>query len=453
MRVFALVSVTVSFAAAAAEPDVAHRVDALARPSVDAGALVGVVVGVVDPSGATHRFGYGRVALAGARVPDGKTVFEIGSVSKVFTSLLLADAVGRKQVALDDPVQKYLPPSVKLPTHDGHAITLQHLATHTSGLPRLPTNLQPRDPANPYADYTVERLYTFLSSCSLARDPGARYEYSNLGAGLLGHVLARATSQSYEELLAARITGPLGMKSTRIALGPDERARFAEGHDSDGAPTPAWDLATLTGAGGIRSTADDMLLFVRAEIARQKPLSEAFALTLEARYDTDAPSEKVGLGWHIRDDGRTVWHNGGTGGFRSYVAFDAVKKWGVVVLANSASDRVDAIGYSLLRQLGGESASVPPLRPTVTLTGAQLDPLVAHYDCAPGFAIDVRRAGDHLMVQASRQPAFRLFAASPTRFFLRAVAADIDFAGDTNARTLVLHQNGHDLTCRAARSN
>src|SRR5208283_4407870 len=120
------------------------------------------------------------------RALDGDTVFEIGSITKVFTALLLADMAQRGEVALTDPVSKYLPKGVKMPGRNGHAIMLQDLATHTSGLPRLPSNMKPKDFMNPYADYTPELLYQFLSSYELPRDPGSKWEYSNLGAGLLG---------------------------------------------------------------------------------------------------------------------------------------------------------------------------------------------------------------------------------------------------------------------------
>ena len=140
-------------AVSAATDDLAERVRALAQPAIDDGRVAGMVIGVVDKKGTTRLFGFGRISRADPRPPDGKTVFEIGSVSKVFTSALLADLVERKVVALDDPIKKYLPPAVKVPSHGGREITLAHLATHSSGLPRMPANFAPKDPKNPYADY------------------------------------------------------------------------------------------------------------------------------------------------------------------------------------------------------------------------------------------------------------------------------------------------------------
>src|SRR5580704_13650102 len=180
---------------------------------------VGLVVGVIEPTG-RRVVAYGSLAKDDSRPLNGDTIFEIGSITKVFTSLLLADAVERHEVALSDPIAKYLPPQVKVPERGGRTITLQDLSTHTSALPRLPANFSPKDPSNPYADYSVEQLYQFLSGYTLTRDIGSQYEYSNLGGGLLGHALARRAGVDYETLVRRRITGPLGMHDTVIALTP-----------------------------------------------------------------------------------------------------------------------------------------------------------------------------------------------------------------------------------------
>src|ERR1700683_5398559 len=222
---------------------------------------VGIVVGVLGPEG-RRIIAYGHLEKGDARPLDGDTIFEIGSATKVFTSLLLADMVQRGQVSLDDPVAKYLPPGAKMPERNGRSITLVDLATHTSGLPRMPTNFSPKDPTNPYADYSAELLYQFLSTYQLTRDIGSQYEYSNLGGGLLGHVLARRAGVDYETLVRSRICEPLGMKSTAITLSADMKARFAIGHDQSLDPVAYWDLPTLAGAGALRSTENDLLTFL-----------------------------------------------------------------------------------------------------------------------------------------------------------------------------------------------
>ncbi len=181
----------------------------------------------------------------GQSAVDGNTIFEIASVTKVFTSLLLADMVERGEVKLDDPISKFLPAAVKLPTRNGKEITLVELATHTSGLSRIPDNLNPKDWQNPYADYTVDNMYTFLSGYTLPRDIGSKYAYSNLGAGLLGHVLSLKAGSSYESLVIDRICKPLGMNDTTMILSDEMKSRFAVGHNKDGLPAEHWDIPTL----------------------------------------------------------------------------------------------------------------------------------------------------------------------------------------------------------------
>src|SRR6185369_7618589 len=191
---------------------------------------VGIVVGLVDEKG-TRVITYGKANQDGNRALDGNTVFEIGSVTKVFTATLLADMVERGEVSLNDPISKYLPKTVKTPTRDGKEITLLDLATQTSGLPRLPANFAPKDPGNPYADYSVDQLYAFLSSYTLTRGIGEKYEYSNLGVGLLGHILSLRAGTDYEALVRKRICQPLKMEDTGITLTPGMKTRLTTGHN------------------------------------------------------------------------------------------------------------------------------------------------------------------------------------------------------------------------------
>jgi CubicO group peptidase (beta-lactamase class C family) len=236
---------------------------------------VGIVVGIGEPNG-RRVVAYGNLANGDPRPLDGDTIFEIGSVTKVFTSLLLADMVNRKEVALDDPAAKYVPGNVRMPERSGKAITLHDLCTHTSGLPRIPSNFKPQDPHNPYADYSVDDLYQFLSGYTLPRDPGSEFEYSNLGGGLLGHVLAYRAGTDYVSLIRTRITEPLGMLDTGIALSSSMQQRMATGHSGMLAPTANWDLPTLAGAGALRSSANDMLTFLEALLGyKESPLGPA----------------------------------------------------------------------------------------------------------------------------------------------------------------------------------
>jgi D-alanyl-D-alanine-carboxypeptidase/D-alanyl-D-alanine-endopeptidase len=298
---------------------------------------VGIAVGVITPEG-RRMISYGGFDHGDPRRVDGDTVFEIGSVGKVFTALLLADMVQRGEVALNDPVAMYLPPDVKVPQFGGRSITLLDLATHTSGLPRLPTNFAPRDPSNPYADYSVAQLHSFLSGYELTRGIGAQYAYSNLGYGLLGHVLARRAGMDYEALVKSRIAVPLGLSSTAMNLPSSLAARLAVGHNETLQPVPNWDDTTLAGAGSLRSSVNDLLTFLAAELGRaDAPLGSAMASMLAVRRPTGTPDLEIALGWHVsRQEGREfVWHNGGTGGYSSFIGFCPQARVGIVVLANS----------------------------------------------------------------------------------------------------------------------
>jgi CubicO group peptidase (beta-lactamase class C family) len=411
---------------------------------------VGIVVGLTGPGG-RRIIGYGRRDVGDDAPLAAHTMFEIGSISKVFTSLVLADMVTRHEIALTDPIEKFLPSGVTAPTRNGKSITLEDLSTHTSGLPRLPTNLKPTDPTNPYADYSVDQLYQFLSTYTLTRDIGSQYEYSNLGGGLLGHVLGRRAGLSYEALVRERVTGPLAMPNTSIALTPDQRARLAVGHDAQLKAVPNWDLPTLAGAGALRSCADDMLTFVEAAMgAKPTPLASAFGTMLATRRPTGNPNMEVALAWHIvsRNGRDIVWHNGGTGGYRSFIGYDKAAGVGVVVLSNTSTAMgVDDIGLHLLDRRN--PLLPPPVKHTEVTANAKLfDGYVGKYQLTPNFAIAITREGDRLFLQATNQPRVELFAEGDRDYFLKVVDASITFivGDDGKVTALVLHQNGANVT-------
>jgi len=420
---------------------------------------VGIVVGMIGPSG-RKVVSYGALEKGDPRVLNGDTVFEIGSVTKVFTSLLLSDMVQRGEVVLTDPVANYLPATVKVPQRNGKQITLEDLATHTSGLPRLPSNLKPKDGSNPYADYTVVQMYEFLSSYELTRDIGSKYEYSNLGGGLLGHALALRAGQDYESLVRSRITGPLGMKDTGITLSAEMKARLAAGHDDKLKPAANWDLPTLAGAGALRSTANDLLTFVAANLGYTKtPLAPAMAAMLNVRRPSGNAGLEIALAWHILsatgDDGMIVWHNGGTGGYRSFIGYNPKTRVGVVVLANASTNAgVDDIGVHLLRAqsplLDAAAFRPPKERKEIAVDPKLFDRYVGRYELAPNFILTITREGDHLFVQATGQPKFELFAEGEREYFLKAVDAQVSFEVNAAgvANQLVLHQMGRDMPAK-----
>jgi serine-type D-Ala-D-Ala carboxypeptidase/endopeptidase len=412
-----------------------HHIEAL-------GNGVGMVVGIVDEKPA-RVFCEGNMGTSPDKPVDGNTEFEIGSVSKVFTSLLLANMVEKGEVKLDDPISKFLPATVKTPTRDGKEITLVDLATHTSGLPRLPDNLHPKGWQNPYANYTVEQIYEFLSGYKLPRDIGSKYEYSNFGVGLLGHVLGLKEEKNYESLVAERICKPLGMNDTCITLTDEMKSRFAVGHDEKGTVVEHWDTPTLAGCGALRSTANDLLKFVAANMGLTKcDLASAMELQQKPLRGTDIPNTQIALGWHITKAGNTeyIWHTGGTYGFSSFIGFDKKRQRGVVVLANCGG-HLDRIGMGLL------FTPEPPRDHTaVTIDPKIYDAYVGKYQLAPGMEFVVRRDKDQLMVQLTGQPFYEVFSESETKFFYKVVEAQLRFvrneAGEVTA--LILHQGGMD---------
>ena len=371
----------------AAAEELTHAIRAFLQHRIDVEKRgIGMVVGMVDEHGSSI-VSYGKMSNGTTQEVNGDTVFEIGSVTKTFTTLLLQDMIERGEMKRDDPVANYLPQSVKLPTRNSKQITLLQLATHTSGLPHEPDNLDPERADNPRARYTTEKLYAFLSGSKLTRDPGAKHEYSSLGLGLLGHAIARKAGTNYESLVADRICRPLKMESTRITLTPELKARFAQGYNELGYAVSTWDYLVLAGCGALRSTVNDLLKYVSANLglppSRLTPLMEK---THVAQF-RDSIISAVGLGWLIREVRgiRTVCHDGGTGGYCSFIGFDKKRRRGVVVLSNFLDD-VSDLGLLLL---GSEWQS--DRRPKETTTSRQIyNSYVGQYQLTPDFTVGMR---------------------------------------------------------------
>jgi CubicO group peptidase (beta-lactamase class C family) len=416
------------------------------RERVESGYNAGIIVGIIDANGACY-YSDGKTILSGNQNPNKDTVFEIGSFTKVFTSLLLADMVQQGQIALEDPIEKFLPPSVQTPKRNGKSITLANLATHTSGLPRLPDNLLPSDANNPYADYSVEQMYEFLSGYELQHDIGVQYEYSNYGGGLLGHLLALQSGMSYEELFVQRIANELGILNTRITLTPAMTSSLAKGHTGN-IEVSNWDIPTLAGAGAMRSTAQDMLTFLAVNMGLKKSrLYPAMKVTHKQQHQAGSPDMHIGLGWHIRtsDKNRIIWHNGGTGGYWSFAGFIEADKTGVVVLTNT-SQSIDDIGYHLL----DPNIPLQKFEVQTKLDATVLKTYVGKYEIAPGAVFDIALQNGQLTSQLTGQQRFPIYAKSQTEFFYKVVDAQITFVKDKRGEitALVLHQFGIDQTAR-----
>lgn len=413
----------------------------LLEQRLERGLGAGFAVSIIDDGQQDYLFA--GVADKGLQSKiDKDSLFEIGSITKTFTTVVLADMVLKGELSLDDPADKYLPKSVTMPDDKGQKITLRDLATHTSSLPRMPSNFDPADPLNPYADYTPELMYDFLSGHKLERPIGDEIAYSNLGLGLLGHILELRSGQSYEALVRQRILEPLGMTSTFINV-PDN-LKFTTGHNGAGIPVKHWDIATLAGAGALRSSLEDMTVYLKANMGLIKtPLDEAIVLSHKIQIKEDANSS-VGLGWFTTTrDGLTVtWHNGATGGFKSYLGFDASQKLGVIVLANAQSD-TDLIARAILTRKP-ELLKPDTEDKNIEFTSEELDGFVGDYQLAPQFIISITRKDEQLFAQATGQSMFPIFPKSREEFFLKVVDASVIFKKDAAGKvtSLVLDQGG-----------
>lgn len=326
--------------------DLATDLGVLAQETADALTArkhLGVVVAAISGDTVEIR-GAGRTARGGTERPGPDTLFEIGSITKVFTSLTLARLALAGTVDLAEPIADLLPPWAHVPSRDGVQITLEHLATHTSGLPRLPQGmflkglLRPNAP-DPYAGCTADFVLRGLADTKLGAVPGRRFRYSNLGAGLLGMGLAERTGLDYPALIDREILTPLGMTDTLVDIDPARIGRLAEGHNRRGRPVPPWDLAALAGAGGLRASTADLAVFLRAQL---RPGDGGFADAVRLTREVDVKSNPflhAHLGWMSVNprgtDYRQYWHNGGTGGFASFVGFTPTRDAGVVVLSNT----------------------------------------------------------------------------------------------------------------------
>ena len=333
-----------SFSIQAQKPTLPDDVKANIEKRITLGFNPGIVVGMINADGSSF-FSFGSKKNGGDPVNE-HSIYEIGSITKTFTATLLADEILNGEMKLDDPAQKYLPETVHLPTYENQSITLGHLSDHTSSLPRMPTNFHPADPMNPYADYTVDQLYEFLSSYTLTRPIGSEYEYSNLAVGLLGQILSRKAGTTYEDLMLTKIAKPLHMDETKITLDANMKKNLAYGY-AGGHEVENWDLPALAGAGAIRSSAFDLLKYISAEMnLSPSPLHEDMNLTHQPRHNKVGGNE-IGLNWFINTaDGLRIYNHGGaTGGYRTFVGF--TDKTGVVVLTNSDEDIQD-IGMHIL---------------------------------------------------------------------------------------------------------
>jgi CubicO group peptidase (beta-lactamase class C family) len=296
----------------------------------------GIVAGLLDAHG-QRIVTQGRSDADDGRALDGDTVFDIASVTKIFTALLLADNVVRGKMAMHDPLSKYLPAEVHVPDFQGQPITLLDLVTYSPGLPGWPADM-PKLKLAPFPQYSAEQLYQALANVSLTVPPGTQYVYSNFGYGLLGLALARHAGTDFESLVVSRICSPLGMESTRVTPTAVMQARKAPGHVQNLAKVASWEFPPAFQAmGALRSSANDMLKFLAAATgAKRSPLAPAFAEMLKTERPSDKADTSVAAGWFITSGhgDRLIWKDGGIMGYSSWLGYSALRRNGVVVLAN-----------------------------------------------------------------------------------------------------------------------
>lgn len=341
-------------------PEMPDRVDEMAAEYFGNGKpIVGGVIGIID---GVNRYakGYGRVSLDDTAVPDIDTVYEIASLSKTFTGVLLGDMVVRHELSLDDTLDRFVPQGVLVPRYEGKTVTLRQLTTHSSGLPRLPTDfweVAAPEPDNPYKFYLSDKIERFLDTYQLTVAPGSRYEYSNLGASVLGYVIEKKTGQPYEPLVQERICKPLGMTNTAVVLTETMRKKLAPPYDAKQQPASNWDLPGFAAGGGLRSSMRDMLAFAQAAAGvfevfpdfAEKP-DHPLVLGMKAasvpHYEETTSHRRVGLGWHINESD-DLTHNGQTGGYHSYIIVSPKSRRAIVLLTNTAVDDADRLGKEL----------------------------------------------------------------------------------------------------------
>lgn len=431
------------------------------QPLIAHGWAQGLVVGVVDERG-VEIFGYGRSGPDRPAPPDGETLFEIGSITKLFTGTLLADMAQRGEVAIDDPVNKYLPSDIPTLPRGDREMRLVDLATHSSGLPRMPSNWKPADMLDPYADYSTELLFECLrkhAEPSLTKSIGkalggggdVKWEYSNLGVSVLGQALSRRAERPYEELVLDRICKPLGLDQTRFRLDADATSKLIGGHDADGTPMKNWQFGAMAPAGALRSNARDLLRFLAANVGLiDTPLAEAFRAAREPRYTLN-PKVRLGLNWFLADP-ELAFHSGMTGGYNCLAACIPSKKIGVVALADTAvggnSELLDRCTLRFLRAISDDpQTSAPHVRSVERVAPETLERYVGTYSLVPLLAVfTITREEDRLYAQLTGQPKIRIYPETETDFFYRVVEAQITFETNQEGQVerLVLHQNGAD---------
>lgn len=401
---------------------------------------VGIIVGVIGPQG-RRIVSFGHRNAGDSRSLDGDTVFEIGSITKAFTALLLADMVGKNEVALSDPVAKYLPADFKVPERNGRSIALVDLATHTSGLPFMPENAPPlNDPAA--GKYSAADLKRYVAGYQLKRDIGSEWEYSNIGYWVLSEALSSRAGMDYETLARNRVTAPLQLANTDFSLSPKMKANLAVGHDAALQPAPGVSAlpiySIMPAAGGLYSTTNDLLTLLSIAMGYERsPVSAAIEATVKTRRPTGGGNEQA-LGWSVIGKGndQLIYRDSGTYGFASSMAWDPKKRIGVVVLSNQQGE-ADAIARHLLRPDSPLGKPTNAKHTEITIDSALLDKYAGRYEAQGEGIFTVARENNFLTIESPADwglPKLRIRPESQQDFFATELPVRVTFQNDSDGR-------------------
>lgn len=398
---------------------------------------IGMVIGIVGPEG-RRIVSYGRVAAESKARPDGKTIFDVASVTKVFTGLLLADMALRGEVKLDDPVNVYLDPQAQTKMRGGRSMTLADLATHTSSLSTWPPDLTPLT-QTALERYSRQQLLAAASSHQPQRDIGSAWEYSNFGVSLLAAALSHRARSDYESLLRVRVLDPLHMNSTGIEVPGSLQHLRASGHNPQLDPMPAGPAGAFESAGGLKSSANDLLNFLDAAInGSESRLDAAFAEML--RWQRPGPGFAQALGWRVQQiDGHPVIvHDGASFSHAASIAYDPAARVGVVVLSNAAPVVGDISRHILRPSYRLNQGRPVPRRDEIDLDPNTLDKYIGLFRVPTGLTFTVARRENRLTFRAPFSPEMYLRAASDREFFIPELGFNVSFLMDATGTITAL---------------
>jgi CubicO group peptidase (beta-lactamase class C family) len=326
------------------------KVEAIVQPFMFESKTVALSIGILK-QGKTYFYNYGETKKGNGQIPSSKNLYEIGSITKTFTGILLAKAVTENKIKLNDPVNKYLPKNIPVIMFGGDTLKVIHLSNHTSGLPPLPDNFDTTDLTNPYKNYDEKKLLAYLKHAVLSRRPGKKWEYCNLGVGILGYILQQVNKMPFEKMITSFINAKAGMAATREFLTKKDSVLFMQGYDENIFPQSQWDFKALTAAGSLRSNTEDMLKYAALNLKAADDNMQT-AIDLAHTPSFDAGQQKIGLNWFIQNWGwgQLLFHGGATGGYRSLLAINPKTNNAIIILSNTAISN-DEVAVSILKYI------------------------------------------------------------------------------------------------------